>query len=128
MVQQVTEGVSITVETFYQPAQSNPLSSEYMFAYRITIENLSTMPVKLLRRHWHIIDSNGSYREVEGEGVVGQQPIIEPGDNHEYVSGCNLKTDIGSMKGHYEMKRIVDEERFYVNIPEFYLIAPYKLN
>ena len=78
MVHQVTDGVSITVETFYQPSQSNPLSSEYLFAYRITIENLSTMPVKLLRRHWHIIDSNGSYREVEGDGVVGQQPVIEP--------------------------------------------------
>src|SRR5690606_41893748 len=66
MVQQVTEGVSVTVETFYQPAQSNPLSSEFLFAYRITIENLSTVPVKLLRRHWTILDSNGAVREVEG--------------------------------------------------------------
>jgi ApaG protein len=81
-----------------------------------------------MNRHWTIFDSNGTKREVEGEGVVGQQPIIEPGNNHEYVSGCNLKTDIGSMKGSYEMKRIVDGQTFRVNIPEFYLITPFKLN
>ena len=103
MIQQVTEGVSITVETFYQPAQSNPVGSEYLFAYRITIENLSSMPVKLLRRHWHIMDSNGSVREVEGEGVVGQQPIIEPGQSYQYVSAANLRSEIGKMYGTYQM-------------------------
>ena len=81
MVQQITEGVNIMVESFYQIAQSNPLTSEYLFAYRITIENLSAHPVKLLSRHWHIVDSNGTHREVEGDGVVGQQPVITPGDS-----------------------------------------------
>ena len=128
MVQQVTEGVSITVETFYQPAQSNPLSSEYLFAYRITIENLSTMPVKLLRRHWNIIDSNGSYREVEGEGVDGQQPIIEPGDSYQYVSAANLRSDMGKMYGTYQMENLYNTKLFTVNIPEFQLIAPFKMN
>ena len=128
MVQQVTEGVSITVETFYQPAQSNPLSSEYLFAYRITIENLSTMPVKLLRRHWNIIDSNGSYREVEGEGVVGQQPIIEPGDSYQYVSAANLRSDMGKMYGTYQMENMYNKKLLTISIPEFQLVAPFKMN
>jgi ApaG protein len=128
MVTEITEGVKVSVETIYQPEYSNPANEHFMFAYKVNIENLTEYSVQLLNRHWQIFDSNGSHREVDGEGVVGQQPVIEPGDNHEYVSGCNLKTDMGSMKGHYEMKRIVDEDRFHVNIPEFYLISPYKLN
>jgi ApaG protein len=128
MVQQVTEGVSITVETFYHPAQSNPLSSEYLFAYRITIENLTTMPVKLLRRHWHIVDSNGSFRDVEGEGVVGEQPIIEPSGSYQYVSAANLRSDVGKMYGSYEMENLYNKKLFTVTIPEFQLIAPFKMN
>jgi ApaG protein len=128
MVTKITDGVKVTVETIYQPEYSNPMNEHYMFAYKVHIENLTDYSVQLLRRHWHIFDSNGTKREVEGEGVVGQQPVIEPGESHEYVSGCNLKTDMGSMHGTYQMKRIVDEEDFYVNIPEFYLVAPYKLN
>ena len=128
MVQQVTEGVSITVETFYQPSQSNPLSSEFLFAYRITIENLSTVPVKLLRRHWTILDSNGAVREVEGEGVVGQQPIIQPGDSYQYVSAANLRSEIGKMYGTYQMENLYNKKLMKVSIPEFHLIAPFKLN
>jgi ApaG protein len=128
MVTKITDGVKVTVETIYQPEYSNPMNEHYMFAYKVHIENLTDYSVQLLRRHWHIFDSNGTKREVEGEGVVGQQPVIEPGESHEYVSGCNLKTDMGSMHGTYQMKRIVDEGDFYVNIPEFYLVAPYKLN
>ena len=128
MVTKITDGVKISVETIYQPEYSNPANEHFMFAYRVNIENMTENSVQLLNRHWHIFDSNGTKREVEGEGVVGLQPIIEPGDNHEYVSGCNLKTDMGSMKGSYEMKRIVDDGKFRVKIPEFYLIAPYKMN
>lgn len=128
MVQQVTEGVSITVETFYQPAQSNPLSSEYLFAYRITIENLTATPVKLLRRHWYIIDSNGSYREVEGEGVVGQQPVIEPAGSYQYVSAANLRSDMGKMYGFYQMENLYNKRLLTVSIPEFHMVAPFKLN
>lgn len=128
MIQQVTEGVSVTVETFYQPAQSNPVASEYLFAYRITIENLSTMPVKLLRRQWHIMDSNGTYREVEGEGVVGQQPLIEPGGSHQYISACNLRSDMGKMSGNYQMENLYNKRLFRVEIPEFQMIAPFKMN
>lgn len=128
MVQQITEGISITVETFYQPAQSNPVSAEYLFAYRITIENFSPTAIKLLRRHWHIADSNGSFREVEGEGVVGQQPIIEPGGNYQYVSACNLRSEIGKMWGNYQMENLYNKKLFQVTIPEFQMIAPFKLN
>jgi ApaG protein len=128
MVQQVTEGVNIMVETFYQPAQSNPLNSEYLFAYRITIENLTAHPVKLLSRHWHIIDSNGTHREVEGDGVVGQQPIIVSGDNYQYTSAANLHSDIGKMYGTYLMENLFNKRKIKVTIPEFQLIAPAKMN
>lgn len=128
MVTKVTEGVSVSVETFYQPAQSNPVKSEYLFAYRVTIENLSTMPVQLLRRHWYIIDSNGINREVEGEGVIGQQPIIEPGEKYEYVSAANLNSDVGKMYGTYQMENLYNKKIIVVNIPEFQLVAPFKMN
>ena len=128
MVTKITDGVKVSVDTIYQPEYSNPVNEHFMFAYRVKIENMGEYSVQLMNRHWTIFDSNGTKREVEGEGVVGQQPVIEPGNNHEYVSGCNLKTDIGSMKGSYEMKRRVDGQTFRVNIPEFYLITPFKLN
>jgi ApaG protein len=128
MVAQITDGVKVSVETTYQPEYSNPANEHYMFAYKIQIENLSDYSVQLIRRHWTIFDSNGTKREVDGEGVVGLQPILAPGENHEYVSGCNLKTDMGSMEGTYQMKRLVDNELFDVKIPQFGLIAPFKLN
>jgi ApaG protein len=128
MITNITEGVKISVETFYQPDYSQPLNAEYMFAYRVTIENESEFTVKLLRRHWYIYDSNGAMREVEGEGVIGQQPVIEPQQSHQYVSGCHLKTEMGKMYGTYLMERIIDGKFFYVNIPRFQLIAPFKLN
>ncbi|MXV14676.1 Co2+/Mg2+ efflux protein ApaG [Hufsiella ginkgonis] len=128
MVTEITDGVKVSVETIYQSEYSNPGSEHFMFAYKVRIENLGRYSVQLMRRHWFIFDSNGTHREVEGEGVVGVQPVIEPGENHEYVSGCNLKTDIGTMKGSYQVKRLIDNEEFEVTIPEFYLVAPYKLN
>jgi ApaG protein len=128
MVHKVTNDVNIVVETFYQAAQSRPLQSEYLFAYRITIENLGVVPVKLLRRHWHIIDSNGDVREVEGEGVVGQQPTIEPGESYQYISSCNLSSDIGKMFGTYTMEDLFTKKTLVVTIPEFQLVAPFKNN
>jgi ApaG protein len=123
-----TQGVKVTVTTNYLPDYSSPGQQHYVFAYKINIENNSEFTVKLLRRHWFIHDSNGIVREVEGEGVVGQQPVLEPGESHEYVSGCNLKTGIGKMRGTYLMERLVDGKQFQVIIPEFVLIVPYKLN
>jgi len=128
MVTAITDGVKVSVETVYQPEYSNPANEHFMFAYRVEISNLSDYAVQLMRRQWFIFDSNSSRREVEGEGVVGLQPIIQPGETYVYVSGCNLKTDMGSMKGAYLMKRDIDGSEFEVDIPEFQLIAPYKLN
>ncbi|MDX5419418.1 MAG: Co2+/Mg2+ efflux protein ApaG [Hymenobacteraceae bacterium] len=123
-----TEGVKVTVTTNYLPDYSSPVQQHYVFAYKISIENNSEFTVKLLRRHWYIHDATGVVREVEGEGVVGQQPVLEPGESHEYVSGCNLKAGVGKMRGTYLMERLVDGKQFDVTIPEFTLIVPYKLN
>lgn len=128
MVSKISEGVEISVETFYQADYSNPIQSEYMFAYRITIENHNAFPVKLHRRHWHIFDSNGSNREVEGEGVVGVQPVLQAGERYQYVSGCNLRTEMGKMHGTYQMENLNTGQFFDVNIPAFEMIVPFKGN
>lgn len=128
MTSTISEGVEVSVETFYQPDYSNPLQGEFMFAYRITIENHNLFPVKLHRRHWNIFDSNGSYREVEGEGVVGVQPTLAPGEKYQYVSGSNLRTEMGKMSGTYEMENLNNLQKFHVNIPTFELIVPFKGN
>ena len=128
MISMITEGVQVSVETFYQEDYSNPLQGEYMFAYRVEIENYNSFPVQLHRRHWFIFDSNATRREVEGEGVVGVQPVILPGETYRYVSGCNLKTEMGRMVGTYEMENLDTREQFTVQIPSFEMIVPYKNN
>lgn len=128
MVTQITEGVRVSVQSVYQTEYSNAENEHFMFAYRVSIENMSNSVVQLLRREWTIFDSNGTTSEIKGEGVIGLQPHIASGETHEYVSGCNLQTEIGYMVGKYEMLREEDETTFYVDIPRFQLIAPYRLN
>ncbi|MEQ8302128.1 MAG: Co2+/Mg2+ efflux protein ApaG [Cyclobacteriaceae bacterium] len=128
MVTEITQGIKVSVETEYQPSYSSPSQYHYVFTYRITIENQSDFTIQLLRRHWQIFDAGFSAREVDGEGVVGQQPVLEPNQMHEYVSGCNLKSGIGKMMGSYLMERVVDGTRFEVNVPEFNMITPLRLN
>jgi ApaG protein len=128
MVSKVSEGIEISVETFYQPDYSNPLQSEFMFAYRISIENRNLFPVKLHRRHWQIFDSNGQNRDVEGEGVVGVQPTLNPGERYQYVSGCNLRTEMGRMSGTYQMENLISKKMFDVVIPSFDMVVPFKNN
>ena len=128
MTSMITEGVQVSVETFYQEDYSNPMQGEYMFAYRVEIENYNSFPVQLHRRHWFIFDSNATRREVEGEGVVGIQPVILPGETYRYVSGCNLKTEMGRMVGTYQMENLDTREQFTVQIPSFEMIVPYKSN
>jgi ApaG protein len=128
MISAVTDGVKVSVMTEYQPEYSSPSQAHYVFTYRITIENEGNSTVQLLRRHWFIYDAHGMAREVEGEGVVGQQPILEPGETHAYVSGCNLRSSLGKMGGTYLMERIIDGKQFRVNIPEFTMVVPYRLN
>lgn len=128
MVTQITKGVKITVRTKFQPEHSRPESNHFLFTYRITIENRSAYTVQLVKRKWNIFDSNGEQREVEGDGVVGQQPVLAPNEMYEYESACNLATDMGKMKGMYQMMRIMDKETFVVDIPEFQMIAHHRLN
>ncbi|MEY4660841.1 MAG: Co2+/Mg2+ efflux protein ApaG [Bacteroidota bacterium] len=128
MVSKITEGIKISVEQYYQPDYSNPLQQEFMFAYRVTIENKNSFPVQLLRRHWYIQDSNTEQREVEGEGVIGVQPVIAPQAQYQYISGCNLKSEIGQMFGTYLMENVQTREQFRVKIPVFQMEAPFKRN
>lgn len=117
-----TEGIKITVRPVYLDGQSDALQRKFVFAYFIHIENERNETVQLLRRHWHIHHSNGRKEEVEGEGVVGQQPVIAPGKGHDYNSFCILETMEGHMEGTYLMKR-PNGEFFYVTIPRFTLRA-----
>lgn len=100
----------------------------YFFVYQVTIENHSPHTVQLLARHWIIWDSNGITHEVKGDGVIGEQPILAPGEMHEYTSFCPLTTELGRMHGTYRMKRNSDGLEFQVNIPQFDLVADFKMN
>lgn len=124
----ITNDVKVVVETNYQNSQFAANKMHYMFAYRITIINQGDFTIKLLSRHWHIIDSAFGHSEVQGEGVVGLQPILEPGESHQYVSGCSLFSPIGKMFGSYLMERQLDGKQFIVEIPEFVLQTPFLLN
>ena len=128
MTSQISEGVEITVESYYEAGYSNMVNNEYMFAYRITIENKNTFPIKLLSRHWYIFDSNGTRREVEGDGVVGEQPIINPDKSYQYISGCNLKSEMGTMHGTYAFENLHNKKTFTTIIPQFEMLVPFKLN
>lgn len=128
MISKISEGVTVSVETFFQPDYSNPANNEYMFTYRITLENSNTFPVQLLRRHWYIFDSSAGHREVEGEGVIGVQPVIHPGEKYQYVSGCDLRSEMGRMHGMYFMENSHNKQTFIINIPAFDMIVPSKLN
>lgn len=124
----ITNGIKISVVAHYEPVHSNPVESRYLYSYQIAIENLSEHTVQLLRRHWFIFDSSGMIKEVEGDGVIGKQPILEPGQLHDYSSWCPLSTAVGKMHGYYTMMRLDDRSLFQVDIPAFELIAPFKLN
>ncbi len=124
----VTHGIKISVETKFQSEHSVVEQHHYLFSYHITIENKSEYTVQLISRHWDIFDSNSEHSAVDGEGVVGEQPILEPGEMFEYESACSLTTDIGRINGSYMMERKIDKTRFQVVIPEFELIVPQRLN
>jgi len=123
-----TNGITVSVETQYLPTHSDPRGMKFIFGYHITIENGSPFIVQLLRRHWVIQHADGRLREVEGEGVIGEQPVLNPGDSHEYSSFCDLDTDIGRMHGTYLMSRHNDGSLFEVAIPEFRMVAPFRMN
>jgi ApaG protein len=123
MYRAVTHGIEVRVEPFYLPERSDPSENRYVWAYRITIDNQSSHPVKLLSRYWHITDAVGRVEEVRGPGVVGEQPELGPGDSYQYTSGCPLSTPSGIMVGRYTMQ--ADDGRLFdVEIPAFSLDLP----
>lgn len=128
MITLVTNDIRVTVETKFQELYSDPSKMYYLFTYRIKIENTGDYDVQLLRRHWNIVDSISEHRDVDGAGVVGQQPVLRPGEVYEYESACNLKSEFGKMFGNYTFERLVDGEAFQVSIPEFKMSVPYRLN
>lgn len=99
----LTRGVRVQVRSQFDPNRSNPAASQWFFLYTVTIENLAEETVQLLTRHWIITDGNGHVEEVRGPGVVGEQPILAPGEAFEYTSGCPLTTEVGKMEGTYQM-------------------------
>jgi ApaG protein len=119
--------IDIDVATRYLDDQSEPEQDRYVFAYTIRIHNSGKVPARLLKRHWIITDANGKTEEVEGEGVVGEQPYLRPGEKFEYTSGAVLETDLGTMRGDYQMLAD-DGTQFAAPIPAFTLTIPRTLH
>lgn len=121
-----TGDITVMVLPVYVEDQSDPSENRYVWAYHVRVENNGTMTVQLMNRHWIIADGHGRMHEVQGEGVVGEQPVLEPGDAFEYTSGCPLSTPSGIMRGSYGL---VDEDgnAFDVEIPAFSLDSPFAL-
>ncbi len=126
-MQRITNGVRVSVRHVYSHG-SVPIHQQVFFSYHITIENLNDFSVQIMRRYWKIVDADGIYREVEGEGIVGQQPIIEPLQKHTYTSGCRLVSGIGKMLGYYTAINLRTNESFQIEVPEFVMVAPFKEN
>src|SRR3954471_7669477 len=120
----VTRNIRVSVETEYSPSRSKPAQNQWFFLYTIRLTNEGRETVQLISRHWIITDAMGQTEEVKGKGVVGKQPVLEPGETFEYTSGCALKTPFGSMRGTYQM--ITDkQEGFEIQIPQFTMTEPY---
>jgi len=119
----ITKGISVSVLPTYLEAQSSPDSSQYFWAYRVTIENQGQETVQLLSRHWMITNARGDLTEVKGPGVVGEQPVLKPGESYEYTSGAPLNTTSGMMGGAYQMES-ESGEHFDIEIPTFSLDRP----
>ena len=123
MVDSLKNNIKVGVETRYIEEQSNPEQNYFVFAYTITIQNQGRQTAQLLTRHWIITDSNHKVQEVRGDGVVGEQPILEPGEQFVYTSGTMLETSVGTMKGSYQMES-GDGSKFDATIEEFVLSTP----
>ncbi|MBI2391434.1 MAG: Co2+/Mg2+ efflux protein ApaG [Deltaproteobacteria bacterium] len=123
----ITDGIRVSVECFYVPEQSAPRAQRYVFAYTVRITNEGPLTAQLRTRHWVITDADGHVDEVRGEGVVGAQPTLRPGQHFEYTSGCVLRTARGTMRGTYRMHR-EDGHVFDAEIATFLLQLPSTLN
>ena len=120
----VTQGVRVQVMAQYSPEHSQPSQNQWFFLYTVQISNEGVETVQLISRHWIITDANHHVKEVRGPGVVGKQPVLDPGESFQYTSGCPLSTPFGSMRGTYQMLK-PDGERFDVEIGPFALTEPY---
>lgn len=120
----VTQGVRVEVRSQLVPERSDPESGQWLFAYRVRISNEGAVPVQLVSRHWVIIDGRGRVEEVRGPGVVGEQPLLRPGEAFEYTSSCPLRTAQGTMHGAYQMTRPGDDSSFDAEIAPFALGEP----
>lgn len=127
MSESVTQGIRVHTRGFYVPERSNPADSYFFFAYTIRISNEGRETAQLLSRHWIISGPDGPIGEVRGDGVVGEQPVLEPGQSFEYTSFCPLETPFGTMEGHYNMVS-ADGSRFQAKIAPFGLATPGALN
>jgi ApaG protein len=125
MYERLTNGIRVAVRPAYLDDQSDPDEDNYLWSYTVTIENKSAETVQLMSRYWHITDADGHVKEIRGPGVVGAQPVLEPGQKFEYTSGCPLPTASGCMVGKYEMRR-ASGEAFEADIPAFLLESPYE--
>jgi ApaG protein len=128
MVTAVTNGIQVSVRCRFEAVHSDVRAGNYVYSYRVTIENGGAVAVRLQRRHWHINDSLAPPQEVEGPGVVGETPVIAPGESYTYSSACNLRSSLGRMEGSYLMERIGDGSFFRVAIPLFLMQHPPTLN
>ena len=126
-IQTETDTVKIKAISRFLPDQSDPSADRYVFAYHITISNRGEQTVQLLTRHWIITDAEENVQEVRGEGVIGQQPVLRPGESFEYTSGCSIATPVGTMKGSYFMQAD-DGRQFDAPIAEFTLAMPRTLH
>lgn len=123
-----TSGIEVSVIPSYQGRFFSKQGSLYLFKYHVTIANLSDKTVQLLGRHWYIYDTGEGTSEVEGAGVIGEQPVFYPGATHQYESGCQLRSSIGAMEGYYKMIDLESQEIFKVRIPSFQFFATPRLN
>jgi ApaG protein len=128
MVQQVTKGIKISVETTFEGSFYKNYKIQYAFGYTITIENQSKDSVQLNARHWEILDALNNVEIVSGEGVIGKKPVLKPGESHTYTSGCLLTSPFGAMSGYYSMVNFTTAKNFKVHIPTFKLSAPFAIN
>ncbi|TPQ24261.1 Co2+/Mg2+ efflux protein ApaG [Methylomonas sp. EFPC3] len=119
--------VLVEAQPYYVEAQSSPEQNRYVFAYTVTITNVGSTPAKLLTRHWLITDANGKVQEVNGEGVVGEHPHLNPGDSFRYTSAAMIETPVGVMQGKYQMQADTGEN-FNAAIPKFTLSIPRTLH
>ena len=123
----ITFGIKVQVVSKFIPEHTNPDIPRYFFAYWVTITNDSETPIKLLNRHWKITDATGKLEVVDGEGVIGKQPLINVGASFSYNSFCPLETEFGIMMGHYQVER-EDGHFMKIEIPKFQLISPFSIN